>query len=74
MPAAGDRVAVEAHDVLACAAAKFARKGCIVIDGSGTVDSDHRGSLIVCLVNLKAEAFSVTREDRIAQAVIAHVP
>jgi len=66
--------AAETHDVLACAAAKFAREGCTVIDSPGTVDSDHRGSLIVCLVDLEAEAFSIMWEDRIAQVVIVHAP
>ena len=38
-----------------------------------TIDSDYRGELMVALVNLGAEPFSVTRGMRIAQMVIARV-
>ncbi len=38
-----------------------------------TIDSDYRGEVMVALVNLGADAFSVTRGMRIAQMVIARV-
>jgi dUTP diphosphatase len=38
-----------------------------------TIDSDYRGELMVALVNLGGEAFTVTRGMRIAQMVIARV-
>ncbi len=50
------------------------RHGVTVINSPGTVDSDYRGPLMVCLVNLGPEAFSIARGDRIAQAVIAQAP
>ena len=50
------------------------RHGVTVLNSPGTVDSDYRGPLLVCLVNLGTEAFSLARGDRIAQAVIAPAP
>jgi len=50
------------------------RHGVTVMNSPGTVDSDYRGPLMVCLVNLGAEAFRIARGDRIAQAVIAPAP
>jgi len=38
-----------------------------------TIDSDYRGEVMVALVNLGADGFSVTRGMRIAQMVIARV-
>ncbi len=38
-----------------------------------TIDSDYRGEVMVALVNLGAEPFTVTRGMRIAQMVIARV-
>lgn len=51
-----------------------ARHGVTVANSPGTVDSDYRGPLMVCLVNLGAEPFAIHRGDRIAQAVIAPAP
>ena len=45
-----------------------------VMNSPGTVDSDYRGPLMVCLVNLGTEAFTIARGDRVAQAVIAPAP
>ncbi len=50
------------------------RHGLTVLNSPGTVDSDYRGPLLVCLVNLGAEAFAVARGDRIAQGVMAPAP
>jgi len=38
-----------------------------------TIDSDYRGEIMVALVNLGQEGFSVTRGMRIAQMVVARV-
>ena len=45
-----------------------------VVNSPGTVDSDYRGPLLVCLVNLGTAAFAVARGDRIAQGVAAPAP
>ncbi|MDD3798070.1 MAG: dUTP diphosphatase [Novosphingobium sp.] len=39
----------------------------------GTIDSDYRGELKVIMINLGAEAFAISRGDRIAQLVLAPV-
>lgn len=50
------------------------RHGISIANSPGTVDSDYRGPLMVCLVNLGREPFAVSRGDRIAQAVVAPAP
>jgi len=50
------------------------KHGVTVANTPGTVDSDYRGPLMVCLINLGAEPFAIRRGDRIAQAVIAPAP
>lgn len=50
------------------------KHGVSVANSPGTVDSDYRGPLMVCLVNFGAEPFAVRRGDRIAQAVVAPAP
>ncbi len=50
------------------------KHGITVANSPGTVDSDYRGPLMVCLVNLGAEPFAIRRGDRIAQAVVAPAP
>jgi dUTP pyrophosphatase len=47
------------------------KHGVTVLNSPGTVDADYRGPVGVCLINLGDEPFSVSRGDRIAQAVIA---
>ena len=47
------------------------KHGITLINGIGTVDSDYRGELMVPLVNLGQEAFTINNGDRIAQMVIA---
>ncbi|MEX2129272.1 MAG: dUTP diphosphatase [Xanthobacteraceae bacterium] len=44
-----------------------------VLNAPGTIDADYRGEVKVILVNLGAEAFTVTRGMRIAQLVFAPV-
>ena len=49
------------------------RHGVTVLNSPGTLDSDYRGEVLVPLVNLGGDPFTVTRGDRIAQLVIAPV-
>lgn len=48
--------------------------GVTVLNTPGTVDSDYRGEVAVCLINHGDAAFVVARGDRIAQGVIAAAP
>ena len=50
------------------------KHGVTVANSPGTVDSDYRGPLMVCMINLGAEPFTINRGDRIAQAVVAPAP
>ncbi len=50
------------------------KHGVTVANSPGTVDSDYRGPLMVCLINLGREPFTIHRGDRIAQAVVAPAP
>ena len=50
------------------------KHGVSVVNSPGTVDSDYRGPLMVCLINLGREPFTINRGDRIAQAVVAPAP
>ncbi len=50
------------------------KHGISVVNSPGTVDSDYRGPLMVCLINFGNEPFTIRRGDRIAQAVIAPAP
>jgi dUTP pyrophosphatase len=49
------------------------RHGITLPNTPATIDSDYRGELMVALVNLGIEPFTVTRGMRIAQMVIARV-
>jgi dUTP pyrophosphatase len=49
------------------------RNGIAIPNAPGTVDSDYRGTIQVCLANLGKEPFTIHRGDRIAQLVIAKV-
>ena len=49
------------------------KHGVTVLNSPGTVDADYRGEVMVLLVNLGAEPFTVARGDRIAQLVVARV-
>jgi dUTP pyrophosphatase len=50
------------------------KHGVSIANSPGTVDSDYRGPLMVCLINFGSEPFAISRGDRIAQAVIAPAP
>jgi dUTP pyrophosphatase len=49
------------------------RHGVTVANAPGTIDSDYRGEVMVILVNLGSEPFTIRRGDRIAQFVVAPV-
>lgn len=52
----------------------LARKsGISMVNSPGTIDADYRGELMVLLINLGQEPFTINRGDRIAQLVIAPV-
>ena len=49
------------------------KHGVTVLNSPGTIDADYRGEVKVLLVNLGHERFSISRGDRIAQAIVAPV-
>jgi dUTP pyrophosphatase len=49
------------------------KHGITVVNAPGTIDADYRGEIMVGLVNLGPEAFTINRLDRIAQLVLAPV-
>src|ERR687892_1252907 len=49
------------------------RHGITLPNTPATIDSDYRGELMVALVNLGTEPFTVTRGMRIAQMIVARV-
>ena len=49
------------------------RSGITVLNAPGTIDADYRGEVVVLLVNLGAEPYTINSGDRIAQLVIAPV-
>ena len=49
------------------------KHGVTVLNAPGTVDSDYRGEVCVILLNTGTEPFSITRGERIAQAVFTPV-
>jgi dUTP pyrophosphatase len=50
-----------------------AKNGITVLNTPGTIDSDYRGEVKIILVNLGDEAFTISRDMRIAQMIIAPV-
>ena len=49
------------------ARSSMGKKGIIVPNGPGIIDSDYRGDIRVLLLNLSGEPFEIKRGDRIAQ-------
>ena len=47
--------------------------GITVLNTPGTIDSDYRGEIKVCLINLGNEDFVINNGDRIAQFIVAPV-
>ena len=50
-----------------------AKKGIVVAQGVGVIDSDYRGEWLVPLRNLSQEAYQVAPGERIAQVVFLPV-
>jgi dUTP pyrophosphatase len=48
-----------------------AKHGIGLVNGVGTIDSDYRGEIKICLINFGEEDFIIKDGDRIAQLVIA---
>lgn len=49
------------------------KKGIIVLNAPGTIDSDFRGEVMVILANMENENFYINVGDRIAQGVVAPI-
>ena len=49
------------------------KKGLILPNAPGTIDSDYRGELCVVVANIGAEPVVIVRGDRIAQLVVSPV-
>ena len=49
------------------------RHGVTLLNSPGTIDADYRGEIMVLMINLGQEPYTVRRGDRIAQMVIAPV-
>lgn len=47
--------------------------GITVLNAPGTIDADYRGEVMVPLINLGQDDFTVRRGDRVAQMVVAPV-
>ncbi|RAV22760.1 dUTP diphosphatase [Paenibacillus contaminans] len=50
------------------------KHGITALNSPGTVDADYRGEVKVLLINHGQEAFTITRNERIAQMVFQLVP
>ncbi|KOP69209.1 deoxyuridine 5'-triphosphate nucleotidohydrolase [Bacillus sp. FJAT-18019] len=50
------------------------KHGITCLNSPGTIDADYRGEVKVLLVNLGQEAFTIERNERIAQMVFKTVP
>lgn len=51
-----------------------AKHGIAVLNSPGTIDSDYRGEIKVCLINLSDQSYEIKKGDRIAQILITPVP
>jgi dUTP pyrophosphatase len=49
------------------------KHGITVVNAPGTIDADYRGEVVVLLVNLGSEPYTIQPGDRIAQMVVAPV-
>lgn len=50
-----------------------AKHGVTVLNSPGTIDADYRGEVMVIVINLGPDVFTIARGERIAQMVIAPV-
>ena len=48
----------------------FGKKGIILPNGVGTIDSDYRGEIFVMLLNLSTKPFQIQRGMRIGQIIL----
>jgi dUTP pyrophosphatase len=48
-----------------------AKHGIGLVNGPGTIDSDYRGEIIVIIVNLSHDPYTIHDGDRVAQGVVA---
>jgi len=51
----------------------LARKGLMLLNGVGTIDSDYRGEIEAVVINASTCVISIRPHDRIAQLIIAPV-
>ncbi len=49
------------------------KHGITVLNSPGTIDADYRGEIMVLLINLSNEFYTIKKGERVAQAVIAPV-
>lgn len=49
------------------------RNGVVVLNAPGTIDSDYRGEVRVCLINMGRYPFVIENDMRIAQMVVSKV-
>ena len=49
------------------------KHGVTIINSPGTIDADYRGEVKIGLINLGQQPFTIKRNDRIAQLVLAPV-
>ena len=49
------------------------KNGITCLNSPGTIDSDYRGEINVLLINLSTLPFTINKNDRIAQMVVAKV-
>lgn len=49
------------------------KRGLVVLNSPGTIDSDYRGEIGIIVANLSTESITIADGDRIAQLVIAPV-
>ena len=62
----------EGYEAQVRARSGFAVKhGIGLVTGVGTIDSDYRGEIQVCLINWGEESFEIKQGDRIAQLIIS---
>ncbi len=47
------------------------KKGITVLNTPGTIDADYRGEVMVIIINLSKEDFTINDGDRIAQMIIS---
>lgn len=47
------------------------KKGVVVLNSPGTIDSDYRGEIKVILINHSKDSFEIKKGDKIAQMVIS---